>query len=284
MLAVRSKPLGQWLRMRPVMKSQVWSLAALLLSLWMLLAPEMSAAQVVARFSVEPSEPGTSAGSGFIGEQFSFRAQVPDASCIRIDFNDGDPAETRSGSTVLFTHTYRSRGDYVARMEAFREADCNNLTGAPVAEALTIAVKVTPPPALQAALPAPVVIAPPLRLTPPPIPPPVVVVREAPRQRSEQWPPMRPQRLVPDPIAEIEAPSRLPWFFMAVALALWLAKDLAIARSEQITFEALKDSGRTRIAGGAGADNALTMRVVQRRSPEYQLSSQARVTSPARNK
>ncbi|NNF66774.1 MAG: hypothetical protein HKM98_04615 [Gammaproteobacteria bacterium] len=256
----------------------------LLLSLGMMVAPVMSAAQVVARFSVEPSEPGTGVGSGFIGERFSFRAQVPDASCIRIDFDDGNPPETQSGGTAFFTHRYQTVGTFVPRMEAFRGAGCNNLSGALVAEALSISVRVTSPPALQAARPAPVVIAPPLRITPPPSPPPVVVVREAPRKRSEQWPPMRPLQLVPYAQPEAEAPSRLPWFFMAIALALWLTKDLVPAKSEKIAFDAVKDRGRTRIGGAASAEDALTLRVVQRRAPAYALSSQARVTGSARKK
>lgn len=260
------------------------SQAAVWLSLIVLLWPSMSAAQVVARFSVEPSEPGSSSGSGFVGERFRFQAQVPDASCILIDFDDGSPVQTQAGGIAVFSHPYKKVGNFTARMEAFRGADCNNLAGAPVAEELRIAVSVTPPPVLQAARPAPVVITPPPRNAPPPSLPPEIVVREAPEKVSEQWPLLRASPLVPDAISESEPPTRLPWFFMAIALALWLSKDLAPVKSEQLSFEAVKDPGRTRIGGDASAEDALTMRVVQRRPPAFGISSQARVTGSARSR
>ena len=102
--------------------------------------------QPYARFAVEPSDPGTLYGVGLKSDEFRFTADVSDATCYEVDFNDG---VVQSGigpgpdGKAVFSHHYATEQTFTAVMRAWRGADCDH---AEVHVRLPLEVRVVPPP------------------------------------------------------------------------------------------------------------------------------------------
>lgn len=215
-----------------------------------------------ARFSVEPSNPGTLYGVGMQGEPFKFTAYVTGARCYELSFGDDPgtrekvlPADDGKG---IHIHTYNSSGTYNANMQAWSDPDCE-LGELPPVFTLEIRVE-APPPAPQ---PRTIVLVQPS--------PPAVTVQAPPPAVAEQWPPpARPASTVPP---APEKSDTLPWLLLLAAIAILLSKDWGLTGTGLVTFEATRDQG-----GFDVIDAAASMRV-RHRKPEFDISDDATVIS-----
>lgn len=80
-----------------------------------------------ARFSVQPSDPGTLYGVGITGEDFKFKADVTGARCYKLDYDDGVKENIKpdsAGEAVVLPHAYKEQRDYFAKMTAWSDPDC----------------------------------------------------------------------------------------------------------------------------------------------------------------
>ena len=106
--------------------------------------PLVSHAQSHARFSVEPSNPARQAGVGAPGTEFTFTADVSDATSYRIEFDAEHSQEyvlqPDTDSRVTFKHTYDEAGRYVAKLIASRPPNEE------IELSLNVRVELPPPP------------------------------------------------------------------------------------------------------------------------------------------
>jgi hypothetical protein len=215
-----------------------------------------------ARFSVEPSDPGTPYGVGIQGEPFKFTADVTGAKCYEFGF--GDDPETREevlpgdNGKGVHIHNYKDAGTYYAKLQAWSDRDCE-LGEPPPVFTLEIHVKL-PAPAPQ---PRTIVLVQP--------PPPAVTVQAPPPAVAEQWPPpARPVATVPP---APEKSDTLPWLLLLAAIAILLSRDWGLTGTGLVTFEATRDRGGFEVIGAA-----VSMRV-RHRKPEFEISDDAAVIS-----
>ncbi len=100
-----------------------------------------------ARFSVEPSDPGTPYGVGIQGEVFKFTADVTGAKCYTLGFGDDGEKLIKvlpgSDGMAVHTHSYANPGKYYAKMTAWSDPDCE-LGGPPPVFTLEVRVKPRP--------------------------------------------------------------------------------------------------------------------------------------------
>ncbi|NNF51208.1 MAG: hypothetical protein HKN59_02100 [Gammaproteobacteria bacterium] len=83
----------------------------------------------LASFSITPSEPGIAAGSGFVGDEFQFKAELSTAKCFELAPEAGfDPPlrQPAADGVAVFTHKYEDVGTYRATMRAYRDRDCDD--------------------------------------------------------------------------------------------------------------------------------------------------------------
>jgi hypothetical protein len=115
----------------------------LLFLIFVLGAPLTVCAQSHERFSVEPSEPGTLYGNGYVDTEFRFTADVTEAVRYELDFGDGDiqsDLQPDSDGKVVRTHRYARTGRFPAVMRAWRDAP-----GDPIVLPLLVRVTESPP-------------------------------------------------------------------------------------------------------------------------------------------
>lgn len=236
-------------------------------------APFTANAQTSARFSVEPSEARVNSGFGFLGEKFTFTAEVPQANCYALDFGD-DPPESptiKPGASgkAEFVHRYEKPGGYTAVMQAWRTSECvTEVSNLPPLKQLSLRIRVNPFPA------APTVQAP-----PPPVPVQLpareIFVQAAPPAVSQQWPPLRPLAPIPARPAEPAESDFLLWLLVVAAIALLRPGGGGVTAAEGVTFEMTRDRGRGKVNGSPTADEAVALRVSWRHEPQFAVADDA---------
>ena len=123
----------------------------ILILLFLLGTPPTIYAQSHERFSVVPSNSGLLYGAGYIETEFTFTLDVTGATQYELDFGDRSQPVTDfsldPAGIVTHSHRYGAIGNYVAKMNAWR-----NAVSEPIA--LEIEVRVQQRPSLPQAAPS----------------------------------------------------------------------------------------------------------------------------------